>query len=254
MKRPRVSVVLPTYNQAAMLPRQLEALNEQTFQDFELIAVNDGSTDETQSILEAHEPAGHQVRLLECPANSGLPAFPINTGIALAAGELWTWVSSDNWQYPRWLERLVEEIDRDPAAGAVFGAYDVFDGHEVRAYRPVPISSGDYRLGDLARTTDCVMGPAFLIRRDVWRAAGPHEGGCSHDYGHWLRIEEVCMVAGLKILYVNEALCAYHVHDERVTVRRPERIDAQTFQRAAIERRRNGTPVYLRELRKEALA
>lgn len=230
---PKVSVVMPTFNQVGMLRDQLCALEEQRFKDFELIVVNDGSTDGTRYVLDRY--AGPLVRRMKVvhQENAG-PGEAINEGIRFACGDWWTWVSSDNVQDPDWLSVLLAAADFDPSIGAVFSAYLRRDeaGRSVLSE-----DCGHYRLGDQVRTPYCFFGPSFLIRPDVWLAAGGHRGKTSHDYDHWLRVEEACMDMGLSIRWVNKSLCTYRVHDNRISVTRRHEFDAPHWQQEALKRR-----------------
>jgi glycosyltransferase involved in cell wall biosynthesis len=101
---PRVSVILPTYNQAEYLPLALDSIFQQTWRDFELIVVNDGSTDATPKILERY----HSQYAGRCPfhvvhqANQKLPRA-LNEGFRRARGEYLTWTSSDNVLHPEYI-------------------------------------------------------------------------------------------------------------------------------------------------------
>lgn len=88
---PAISVVLPTYNQADFLPAAFESVLVQTWDDFELIIVNDGSTDNTQAVLQSylHHP---RIRIITQP-NKKLPGA-LNSGFAVAKGRYLTWTSS----------------------------------------------------------------------------------------------------------------------------------------------------------------
>src|SRR5687768_14067358 len=102
-----ISVLLPTYNQAAHLPAALAGLAAQTRRDFEVIACDDGSTDGTADILcdQGFGPMGFCFRQHE--ENRGT-AVAINTAASVMSdhAKYVTWVSSDNVMHPAWLERL----------------------------------------------------------------------------------------------------------------------------------------------------
>src|ERR1700759_5123285 len=93
---PTFSVVIPTYNRAQKLFRALHSLNEQTFLDFEVLVCDDGSTDETRSVVEAFVPAirFRALRYFYAP-NWGGPARPRNTGLAKATADWVCFLDSD---------------------------------------------------------------------------------------------------------------------------------------------------------------
>ena len=214
----RVGIVMPTYNQAQWLPAAV-----QTAGDGDLLVVDDGSTDSTPEILRAlNVPTVRQ-------ENAGT-ASAINRGVeALSGCDAYTWISSDNVMVPGWLDPLRAELDR--GAGAAYGAYWWNNGSVcLRMFRT-------YAPEQLVSDRNCFFGPAFLIRASVWHEAGGHRGKISHDYDHWLRVEEVCWRRGLPIVGVDKPLCWYNAHDQRVTITRAQDYDADHWQAEARKRR-----------------
>jgi len=114
---PTVSVIIPNYNHARFLRQRVDSVLGQTFQDFELILLDDCSTDESQSILRecAADP---RVRMEFNEKNSGSTFKQWNKGVRLARGE-YVWIAeSDDYADPHLLETLVSRLDAEP--GAVF--------------------------------------------------------------------------------------------------------------------------------------
>src|ERR1700757_4566906 len=110
----KVSVIVPNYNHARFLRQRLDTILAQSFQDFELILLDDCSTDESRTILEeyARDP---RVQLELNEVNSGSPFKQWNKGVRLAKGK-YVWIAeSDDYADPRLLERLVAILDGDPA-------------------------------------------------------------------------------------------------------------------------------------------
>ncbi|HEV2223906.1 MAG TPA: glycosyltransferase [Candidatus Acidoferrales bacterium] len=110
---PKVSVVIPNYNHARFLRKRIDSVLQQTFQDFELILLDDCSTDDSRSILSSY--AGNpRVKIEFNDANSGNPFKQWNKGVRLARGK-YVWIAeSDDYADPRFLERLVAVVDADP--------------------------------------------------------------------------------------------------------------------------------------------
>src|SRR6267143_6225550 len=111
--QPRVSVVVPNYNHAPFLRQRLDSIVGQTFQDFELILLDDCSTDESRSIISecAKDP---RVRIEFNDVNSGSSFKQWKKGIELARGE-YIWVAeSDDYADERLLEKLVRVLDEEP--------------------------------------------------------------------------------------------------------------------------------------------
>ena len=116
---PRVSVVVPNYNHARFLRRRIDSILAQTFQDFELILLDDCSTDESRSILDLY--AGHsKVKIEMNQVNSGNPFKQWNKGIRLAHGE-YIWIAeSDDYADVQFLETLVSALETRPKAQFVY--------------------------------------------------------------------------------------------------------------------------------------
>jgi hypothetical protein len=114
--------------------------------------------------------------------------------------------------------------------GVVYSAFNYGLPNGKKHYTP-------YEPDKLIHTLNCFFGPSFLIRREVWLEAGEHRGKISHDYDHWLRIEEVCQRLDLKIVSIPDTLCDYRVHNKRVTVTRRHEFDACEWQEEAKRRR-----------------
>lgn len=110
---PKVSIVIPNYNHARFLPRRIESVLGQTFQDFELILLDDCSTDDSRSILSeyADDP---RVKISFNDVNSGSPFKQWNKGMRLAHGKYMWIAESDDYADERLLERLVAVLDADP--------------------------------------------------------------------------------------------------------------------------------------------
>lgn len=115
---PKISVIVPNYNHAPFLPKRLETIFNQTFQDFEVILLDDGSTDESLEILKQycdHPKVSHYMFEDE---NSGLPFKQWEKGIRVASGQ-YIWIAeSDDWAELNFLEELVPKLDA--GAGVAF--------------------------------------------------------------------------------------------------------------------------------------
>lgn len=111
---PTVSILMPTYNQANFLRRSLQSLFQQTFADWELIIINDGSTDDTARIL-AEYAADDRIHLVTFPENRGLGAA-LNAGLERATGQYIGYLPSDDVYYRDHLADLVRLLEQNPRA------------------------------------------------------------------------------------------------------------------------------------------
>lgn len=106
---PRVSIILPVYNGAATIGGALESVFAQTFTDYEIVAVDDGSTDATASVLASY---GNRIQVVSQP-NRGLSAAR-NAGVRASSGEYLAFIDDDDLWMPEKLARCVAVLDQDP--------------------------------------------------------------------------------------------------------------------------------------------
>src|ERR1700676_3628629 len=105
---PRVSVIIPVFNAARTIEQAIESVRAQSFTDFEIVAVDDGSTDGSIEILRR---CGYPARVLQ-QKNHG-PSAARNLGIANSTGEYLGFLDADDWWKPELLARMVAALDRD---------------------------------------------------------------------------------------------------------------------------------------------
>ncbi len=110
MNTPTVSIVLPCYNGARFLAASLDSILAQTFTDWELIIVNDHSTDASPQIANQYAARDPRIRVIHNETNLKLPAS-LNVGFGAARAPYLTWTSDDNMAKPDWLSTLVEYLN-----------------------------------------------------------------------------------------------------------------------------------------------
>lgn len=111
---PTVSVIVPNYNHAPYLKQRIESILDQTYQDFELILLDDCSTDGSREVMEQYRSNPHVSHIVYNEANSGSAFRQWDNGIVLAKSE-WIWVAeSDDYAEPTFLERLMAEVAKVP--------------------------------------------------------------------------------------------------------------------------------------------
>lgn len=116
----KVSVIVPNYNHARYLPRRLESIAQQTYRNFEVILLDDQSTDESPRLLRQFAEEHHHARFIPSDINSGSPFAQWNRGIKLAQGE-YIWIAeSDDYAEPELLEKLVPLLEQNPKVGLAY--------------------------------------------------------------------------------------------------------------------------------------
>ena len=126
MATPLISIVLPTYNGARYLKKSVDSCLAQTFSDFELIIVNDCSTDDTGMIADDYALADPRVRVIHNPFNKKLP-LSLNTGFEQARGKYHSWTSDDNYYAPEALAVMVRELTGNAETDLVYTDYTLVD-------------------------------------------------------------------------------------------------------------------------------
>jgi glycosyltransferase involved in cell wall biosynthesis len=214
---PRVSLILPVHNGAAYLGEALASIAAQSFTDYELIGVDDASSDASPQILAAAATADPRITLVRLDTNVGLPAA-LNAGFARARGSYFSWTSDDNILRPHMLERLVAALDRHPECGVVHSDYTVIDpdgrpGELVRAGPADQLVLGNN------------VGASFLYRREVDFALGGYDPNLFgvEDYDFWLRV-----AAHYRFHHVPEDLYLYRKHPRSLTNSRAAAIQTMT--------------------------
>ena len=114
MTHPKVSVIIPTYNRAGFLPRAIKSVLNQIFQDFEIIVVDDGSTDNTEQVVRNFQNRDKRIKYI-WQEQSGGPSKPKNTGIKAARGRYIAFLDSDDEWFPEKLEKQLELFEKGPS-------------------------------------------------------------------------------------------------------------------------------------------
>ncbi len=123
---PKVSVVMPVYNGERYLADAIESILAQTYSNFELIIVNDGSQDSSDAILEAYSERDDRIQVISHERNRG-PSVARNTGIAASKGEFIAGMDCDDASLPRRLELQLTFLQANPRVGAVGTRMQVVD-------------------------------------------------------------------------------------------------------------------------------
>lgn len=207
--QPEISVILPVYNQANYLPRAVESILDQSLPNFELIVVDDGSTDGSAQALESfHDP---RVRIVR-QKNMGLSAAR-NTGLRLSCAPLVTFLDSDDRFHHEKLEVLSKFLRETPGVGLVAGrvSYMDKDGDALPGPEgePCPL-----RLPELLFSNPiCVS--AVLMRRAWLDRVGFFDENlrACEDWDMWLRL----LAAGCCMEWVEKPVVEYRMHQGQMT-------------------------------------
>ncbi|MGD0781137.1 MAG: glycosyltransferase family 2 protein [Dehalococcoidales bacterium] len=199
-----VSAIIPTYNSAHLLTRALESTIGQTYQNVEIIVVDDGSTDNTEDIVRNY---GKRVKYRRLP-HAGLPAVPRNAGLQLAQGEYIAFLDADDAWQPEKLEKQVEVICSDKNIGLVCTNTLRESKSRSRPYFPAGTIARRNSFSFLLRE-NFIITSSVLTRHEI---LSQQKGFCEdilfkaiEDYDLWLRI-----ALNHDIYFIDELLTIYH--------------------------------------------
>jgi glycosyltransferase involved in cell wall biosynthesis len=233
---PTVSVVVPAYNAEAFLGRALDSILAQTFEDWEIVLVNDGSTDETEAVVNRYaQRIGRRLRCF-CQPNAGCGAAR-NRGIDAARGRFVAFLDADDEFLPRKLERQLGLFQARPDLGLVFSDMALVDldgkrhesafDRDPTVVRRVPIEC----LGDTYRVCspdffDYLLRRYFIptivgmVRRDVLGRSirWPPDPSYSAEWLFFLRVARISRVG-----FVDEPLSLHHFIARSATRTDPRR-------------------------------
>lgn len=203
---PKISVVLPVYNGEMYLKKSIDSILHQSFSDFELIIIDDCSTDGTSAIAQNYTVLDKRVFYYRNDVNLKLPES-LNVGFRHAKARFWTWTSCDNIYLPTAFEEMVKTLESHPDVGLVYASMSIID--EVDSITG-QIDAGPS--GDLIFRN--VIGACFLYRATIANKVGTYHKDkfLCEDYEFWIRIALVA-----KILPIQKVLYYYRRHSDSLS-------------------------------------
>jgi glycosyltransferase involved in cell wall biosynthesis len=205
---PLVSIVTPTFNQAAYLAETIESVLAQDYAHIEYVVVNDGSTDETAEILRRYSD---RVKIIE-QDNAG-QSDALNRGFRESRGELIGYLSSDDLLRANCVSTVVSKFLNAEEAIVVYPDYDLIDaiGEVIRK-----VVTEDFDRKRLVEDLVCQPGPGAFFKREAYETVG---GWRSHlervpDFDFWLRLSSLGDFARIPTI-----LASYRVHEDSASFR-----------------------------------
>lgn len=196
----RVSVIIPTYNRADLIERSIESVLAQTYQDVEIIVVDDGSTDDTRQVVTSY---GDRVGYI-FQQRAGASAAR-NLGVLNSSGEYLMFLDSDDTIEATAIEKLARALDENPDCGGAYCGWRTIDDGI-----PTIVSSLDWPSGEVfvqICTQHLCLVHSVLVRRKCLAESGLFDPELPHyeDIDFWARVAARC-----KFVFVPEHLANYH--------------------------------------------
>lgn len=218
---PTVSVIVPNYNHAAFLKQRIDSILRQTYQDFELILLDDCSTDGSREVMEKYRNDPHVSHIVYGESNSGSAFRQWDKGISLATGE-WIWVAeSDDYAEPTFLERLMSEAAHIPDCVLAYSATFWVDQQGNKLWETphsdkVNIYSGtDFIRQKLAVCNSIANVSECIFRRDKFRPPESYRYEKMHLCGDWFFY--VLLAEHGAVVEVEEPLSYYRQHNSNIS-------------------------------------
>lgn len=212
---PKVSIIIPTYNYGRYVAQAAGSALAQTYKNFEVICVDDKSTDNTQEVLRRF---GDQIRILKLDVNSGSPVIPRNLGANYSEGELLLFLDADDMIDHHYLEKTVPLMTQD--TGVVATWIEMFGSSTEK----VGSSNSSYPI--FAPTQEQIlMGNSLpicsLIRKKTFYDAVGYDVDAPLGSEDWLLWATIVCLTDWKIKVLPEYLFYYRVHPESLSRRMP---------------------------------
>jgi len=235
-KSPRVSVVIPIHNRANFIPLAVQSVQRGRFQDFEVIIVDNASTDDTLQVARLLAEKDHRIRVIHLETN--IIARALNTGVQAARGDYICQLDSDDEYTEITLELMVKHLDQNHDWGLAISYYELMNESGITLEEFGIIKHLEYNRNNILRVDG-----AGAVR--CWRKAAIKEfGGFNElDFGHYGEDYDLVLRVGEKyeVGRVHEVLYRYRRHSGNSDVLRPHemKIKNKTLARQrALERRR----------------
>ena len=216
----KVSIIIPIYNAEKYLDECINSALSQTYHDIEIIAVNDGSTDKSLSILN-----NYKNNIIIINKKNGGTASALNFGIKIMTGDWFKWLSADDILKENAVEKLVLEIEKlgNESEHCIFYSnYDLIDqnGKHIREFIEPNYNSLDpFNRNIILLDHFYGNGTTSIMHKSIFDKCGLFNEtlGYKDDYEFWLRC---CILFGYNLHFVNENLAKYRIHQSQLTKQR----------------------------------
>lgn len=208
---PRVSVIIPTHRRPVLLKAALQSVLDQTFQDFEIVVVDDASRDNTEEVVRSF--GDPRIRYLAHQSNWRVAAAR-NTGVLNSSGEIIAFLDDDDEWLPEKLERQIAVFDRcAPVTGAVYTGFEKIDRRTGKVLAVVRPSKRGHILHELRQ--NCVgTASTVALRRRCIEEVGLFDETIDfgEEYDMWIRTAH-----SFDFAFLAEPLVRYSVHEDRLS-------------------------------------
>lgn len=195
MKTPLVSIVITSYNQPDILPRAIESVLSQTYDNIQVVIADDGSTDGSQDLINQYaQRFPDKIKPILSSQNQGIPKNK-NMGFRACDGDFITYLDGDDFYYPEKIEREINVFHADSSLGVVYSNF-AFTNEQGKVYK-------------YWKDNNCLVPQGYIFEQVF-----------SRNFPHWTIYRNELMKADVlkKINYYDESVSAYHDWDSRIRI------------------------------------
>ncbi len=220
---PKISVIVPNYNHAPYLKQRIDSVLNQTYQDFELILLDDCSTDNSREVLSEYQIHSKVSYCVFNEQNSGTTFKQWEKGIGLAKGE-YIWIGeSDDWADSTFLETIMAALTENKTAGLAFTASQLVDSHGVVLYEnsqhntgELIVYNGSQFITEKLLTSNAIWNASMMIfKKSLYGTLKDLSFMDMRYCGDWFFYVQLC--ERTKVLEVRKTLNFYRTHEQNVS-------------------------------------
>jgi glycosyltransferase involved in cell wall biosynthesis len=228
---PTISVLLPCFNAEETIENALDSIVKQSFEDFEIIAIDDGSSDSTPEILRKWSEQDRRIRLITQSHRGIIPA--LNSGVRESGGAFIARMDADDLSHPQRFAKQMEFLEHNPEIAVVSCLVEGYppdriqEGYKLYYLWLNSLVSSEQIAREIYIESPLAHPSVMIRRRSLEKAGGYQEHGWPEDYDLWLRLH----LAGEHFAKVPEILLSWREHSDRLT-RTDSRYSVENFIRA----------------------
>ena len=225
-KNPLVSVIIPNYNHARFLKQRIDSILNQTYNNYEIIILDDCSSDNSREIIKSYEGNPHLSQVVINDSNSGSPFNQWKKGISFAKGELIWIAESDDKAHPDFLLTIVKQLERNPKAVLAFSHSYLIDSNDNIIEKDLHNNSGNaflihngtkFASNILTKRNYIYNASMVVIRQSTFYNIDESLYQDFHSCGDWGFWMGACIQGN--VIEICEKLSYYRIHESNETAR-----------------------------------
>lgn len=210
MNQPLVSILLPAYNAELFIISALESILNQTYSNLEIIVINDGSTDNTEQIINTL--TDDRIKLINNDNNLGL-IKTLNKGIDFCNGKYIARMDADDISYPTRIEKQVSTMEENPSVGICGTWFETYTNNEPTGHSKYPANNDEIQINQLHKISLC-HGTAIFKKQVLLDNKFDSDFAHAEDFELWSRIKNCT-----KMKNIQEVLYRVNRHGENVSIK-----------------------------------